>query len=84
MYEKTTWEAQTPISPSRLNNMDSQYSTIMEHWQNNSFRVAVNEEIKVEVLSSAPTHAEGRVYFNSNDGLMYCSSGTNWWPIKEA
>jgi outer membrane protein assembly factor BamB len=32
-------------------------------------------------LASAPTAAEGRVYYNSTDHKLYCYDGTTWQAL---
>ena len=80
-YTKTTWEAQTPISPSRLNNMDSQYDEFASYLDANPPRVASAEDIVVEVLSSAPTHSDARIYFDTTSEKLNLSDGSSWTSI---
>jgi len=80
-YTKTTWEAQTPISPSRLNNLETQYDEFVSYLNANSPRVASAEDMVVEVLSSAPTHSDGRMYFNTTSKELNLSNGTAWTSI---
>lgn len=77
-YEKTTWEAKTPISARNLDNMDSQYDAVVEYWQTNSFRALTGEELVAEVLASAPVHADGRVYHDTGDDRLQASADGVW------
>lgn len=82
MYEKTTWEAQTPISPSRLNNIETQYDSVVSYWEQNPFRL-LNTILVSEVLTSAPTASDSRVYFNSTNNTLYVYNGASWVNVME-
>ena len=80
-YTKTTWAVQTPISARNLDNMDSQYSAVNEHWHTNSFRVDTGEDLVAEVSASAPTHADGRIYHDSGGNRLKASADGEWHDL---
>jgi len=83
-YTKTTWEAQTPISPSRLNNLESQYSEALEYWGSNPFLGLTNLAFYPEILSADPTHGTGRIYANSSTNRLKVSTGVAWVELEGA
>ena len=91
-YTKVNWEAYTGpgtgtlLTPARFNQMETQYDEVVSYWgTTGSFMVQTTAEIRVEVSSSEPSPAAGRIYFNSStDELkLYVSDGSTWEAINE-
>ena len=78
MYEKVNWTDGKLLTPARFRQMETQYEKVIEYWKGNSFKALTNKKLRVEVLASAPSHAEGRIYFDSGDNEVKVSDGTAW------
>lgn len=75
-YTKHTWSSEK-VTPALLNNLETQYEKAVVDLLS-PLRIGTTKDLVAEVLASAPAHAEGRIYFNSADGKLYISDGTNW------
>ena len=82
MYEKVNWQADKLLTPIRFNQMETQYDEVIGYWTANPFRLSTGV-LLAEILSDAPTHANGRTYFNTTNNTLYVSNGTTWIDIME-
>jgi hypothetical protein len=83
MFTAINWQADTLLTPARFRQMETQYDSVISYWVTNSFRMLHTQLLRARVLSSAPAHKSGRVYFNSTSNKMLLSTGTNWFELGD-
>ena len=76
-YQKTDWQPKTPISPPNLRKMETQFELAVIDLPF-IIRLDINLEFRAESLSSAPAHANGRMYFNSSENRLRGSADGEW------
>lgn len=69
MEFKTDWTASDAIPDSDLNRIEENILHIREE---------ATLPLVVEVLTSFPAHAPGRIFYHSVDKRTYVSTGTEW------
>jgi hypothetical protein len=67
--EFKTWAATDAITDSHLKRIEENILHIREE---------ATLPLVLEVLSSYPSHAEGRIFYHSVDKRTYISTGTEW------
>lgn len=77
IYTKTNWTEAVPLSPSNLNNIETQYAEAMSKaaniWADNG------KPIIVQTVSSFPSAGTvGRVIFHTGHNRLYVANGINW------
>lgn len=79
-YTKTTWAADTDITPALLDHAEGQYDEAVNYIDAN-LRLDTSLELRSEVAAAAPAHAAGRLYYDSVAGEYYVSDGSTWLPV---
>lgn len=69
MEIKTNWTASDALTDSDLKRIEENILHIREE---------ATLPLVVEVLTSFPAHAVGRLFYHSGDKRMYVSTGTEW------
>lgn len=69
MEIKTDWQAKDGLTDSDLSRIEANILDI---------RAEPTLPLVVEVLSSYPSHAKGRVFYHTGDKRTYTSTGTAW------
>lgn len=75
-YSKTTWGASTPLDPTNLNKMQTQYEEAIT--EAGGIRGSPSVDSRFEVVSSFPDPIEGRMIYHSGLKTHFFADGTRW------
>ncbi len=75
-YTKVNINEDMELTQARLEQMETQYDEAIDYAIER--RDHPGSQLRVEVLNSFPTHAEGRLIFHTDEGFFYVSINSTW------
>ena len=75
-YTKVNFDEQTPLSQANLNQMENMYDEVLT--EAISIRANGIIELRVQVVTSNPSHQQGLMIYNSTLGQFLYSDGVEW------
>lgn len=72
----------TLITPHELRHFETQYERAIED-SAAPMRTSTTETLRAQLLTSQPTGATGRIYYNTSTGQLWGYDGTAWKELGE-